>query len=338
MSSSAERFYHSVADFLSTYEGVEYFLRGDKAIGKVLACQKKMPVAERVPQERNLQGRWSVCHSLTSGCLKMVALIFSELAYFFSFCGCESLAIYLRGKSLSLEGKNSDLSVPSTFKLVGKTINRPNEKASIYNQLDPIPVVDPKLKKRLFSPKSHLKFGHVGGICRGEVDWFLKLYLKTRAQCSDSQQHMKALARRFKKGGPAEATLLQSIYVRNGKILGLKNGMRSAFSKCYFPDVLRFCANDLHSTQKVINQYQLESLPPGAYKIGLPFHATAWIKISDELGYFFDPNEGVTEIKGGNQSAALFNKLKAVFQDLPIASDSETQISRDIYFVPYALR
>jgi hypothetical protein len=109
-----------------------------------------------------------------------------------------------------------------------------------------------------------------------------------------------------------DPTLLQTIYLRKGKLLNLKigpqdpRGQRTALIK-HTPS--QWKAN----RSEVIRQ--INAIPAGAYALGLPRHLTAFIKIDDQLGYFFDPNHGVLEIQGNELAEKLYDQVSNTLKE-----------------------
>ena len=219
------------------------------------------------------------------------------------------------------------------------SLNGPNEKGEIVNNTPSIPesrITDPRVEKRTFCNLEHaVKFHNNNGICRGMSDWFIYLYLNTKAQFSDPRSHMRALGKQFANGGGMEATLLQSLYMRKGKLLGLKIGAQTAhsLSNNYTPTVDYPSSNWHSQAGEIIEQFQ--NMPAGAYRSWVPRHATVYIKINTNLGFFFDPNHGITEINGDAQGEELF---KLVSKSLRETGKNENETQNRVKLIPVTKR
>ncbi len=111
-----------------------------------------------------------------------------------------------------------------------------------------------------------------------------------------------------------DPTLLQSLYLCKGKLLGLKIGTQNIHSpgQVYNEIINNSCSEWKSNAQQMIRNIQ--NLPPGAYRAHVPKHATAYIKISNDLGFFFDPNHGIVEINGADQGLELYLMFSKVLK------------------------
>ena len=197
--------------------------------------------------------------------------------------------------------------------------------------------MDPRVKKRTFCVLEHrVNFNNDLGICRGMTDWLMYLYLNTKEQFSDPRSHMRALGKQFTSGGGMDPTLIQSLALQKGKLLGLKIGAQRLNS----PGVRR-SSNIRHRTSHWYSQreqitQEFQNMPVGAYRAWVPNHATAYIKINANLGYFFDPNNGITEINGSAQGEKLY---ALVSQSLKETGEHEGETNLNvIHFFPVSKR
>lgn len=236
---------------------------------------------------------------------------------------CERYSFFCRHFSTSEEASNS-LANPQV-RWIQRTINQPNEEGKKLESFPPIflhQVFDSKIRVRLIGQRGVVTFQHTGGICRGMVDWFLYLYFRTQHQFENPRTHLFAVSKQFVNGGGEEATLLQSMIVRNGKLLGLRFGTQSPKSRKLRVPRLKYTVADWNRSTPTVLITAFEQLPPGAYRIGVTIHAMALIKVNSNLAYLFDPNQGVLEINGEGVGRVLYSMLN---RSLP----SNESFSRD---------
>jgi hypothetical protein len=62
---------------------------------------------------------------------------------------------------------------------------------------------------------------------------------------------------------------------------------------------------------------QLQHLETGTYFTNMSTHSTAYVKISAEQSFFFDPNSGIFEITGPNQGRELCKRMIEAWERLP---------------------
>lgn len=214
--------------------------------------------------------------------------------------------------------------------LIGRAYNGPNEEGSIINEQPPILVEqlsDTRVVKRTFFSihDGQILFDHQLGICRGMSIWFLTLYLKTSHLFSLPKVHMAALSEQFEQGGGMEATLLQTLDVHNGKLLDLKIGNQPHKHDARFErkrdciPILKFSFEQWVEAKPAVTHAFEDWLPNGAYLFRLQGHNTAWIKISYNLSYFFDPNFGVFEVKGALMGSDLVRLIDQSMDDAEIS-------------------
>jgi hypothetical protein len=320
---------------LTSYEGVKNLLNSSTAVQQVLSHRNSNCSAENNPGARNFCGRWIVLPIALLPIVIGAAAIVLHSAVMFVFAISFAIAFPISFISAWYFRNDPDVSkaIPGVTHLIS-TKNNPSVKARPLNELAPIEVTDPRLQKRLFTPKQIIKFQHHQGICRGEANWFLKLYLQTRQQFSDPSAHMMALGKLFEQGGPQESVLLQSLFIRGGKLLDLKIGMPK---QKWFEKLLKL-DNEAIQLQLPSAIRRFEKLPLGAYQLGFPGHATAFVKVSNDLSYFFDPNDGIYEIKGTQQGEAAFTLFADVIKYLAESNEGRVAKENRIGFVPCQLR
>jgi hypothetical protein len=182
--------------------------------------------------------------------------------------------------------------------LLQTTINKPQKGTEDLTEHPQIPLTDPRLQKRSFS--SNVFIHENRGICRGMSDWFNYLYLHTRDFFADPRNHMLTLGKVFAEGGPKEAIFLQGIYTRDGKILNMKIGMKTGRSlpKPNQRIALKVNGGKRELVNPALAEKQIDSLKPGIYEVRFPVHQCSYLKVSECLSYYFDPNLGILEIKG----------------------------------------
>lgn len=183
----------------------------------------------------------------------------------------------------------------------------------------PIPVsqIGKRLKRiaglHLFK---EVNFALPSGICRGICLWFLYLYLNTKDLFSDPRVHMAALGEQLENGGGIEPTLLQSFYVGIDEFLNLAFGPEEEVDPTYIfsTSLLEYTPDQWRlNSSRVIRK--LDTLLPNAYCIGTPQHCTAFVKIDDQFGYFFDPNHWIIEIQGNELPEKLYNQVSRALKE-----------------------
>ncbi len=312
----------------SSYSNLQGFFKHSDSIENVLK-RKNKPFTKPLEEIRpNLIGKWRVCQIASAPIRLSSAYVLNMFSIIMKTLGLASLS--KRTKTLSANiriGFNVYNTNTNRIYLIKKTRNAPNSEGKIVNSFPFIlesKISDPKVKDRTFcSLDKGIRFEHKNGICRGMSYWFIYLYLKTKNQFTDPRIHMAALGKQFSQGGGMDATLLQSISLRNGKLLNLKIGTQSQGSHEISTPIIKKAVSDWSAMGNEII-HQLQNLPVGAYTMFIPCHAMVYIKINQKLGYFFDPNQGILEINGEDQGRKLnelftevLNDLKHAWKDLP---------------------
>lgn len=325
---------------LENYANLQNFFNQSPAIQEVLS-KKGEPYSDiPVPVNASLDYKWQVCQYATTPFRWILAAYLEIIAAGLDCCNSTQLAKDMKNWSVHMIIGFDAFSNETTKVLrVASSINRPNQAGKIVNEHPSIPEsrVATSVRERTFcSFYKKIKFGHYQGICRGESFWFLYLYLKTKDQFSDPRAHMAALGAQFKNGGGMDPTLLQSISLGTGELLNLKIGTQSAAgTTCrklieYTPEQWRSRSADILR--------QLKAMPAGAYAVGLPVHQTAYVKINDQLGFFFDPNRGIEEIQGPEHDQKLYERVSHTLKTTGDRSDEYTSLTLHVDFEPVTLR
>lgn len=332
-----ESIFHSYANLQN------FFYRSD-AISKVLSNKDKPFSNCAIPLNSNLDGKWLVCQIATAPFRWILSIVLKDVSKISKFFGATEFAKQVKISSqLALAGFALCSEAPTKLFRIKATVNRPDSEGKIVNSTPLISqnrITDPKIEDRTFcSLYKGIKFNHKKGICRGMSQWFLYLYLKTMHQFSDPRRHMAALGKQFAKGGGTDPVLLQSIHLRKGKLLGMRIGDKSLNSPGNPCGALyHYKFEDYRSKPKLIER-ALQQLPPGAYEIHLPFHLTSYIKINDNLGFFFEPNYGITEINGSAVGQKLYGLIAKSLEET-----GETQLEKwrtlcdDVLIIPVKMR
>ena len=159
------------------------------------------------------------------------------------------------------------------------------------------------------------------------TNWFLYLFLKTRHQFHDPRAHMAALGKLFINGGGAESVILQTIPdLQAEELLNLKAdpGVSYAYESSW-------------ALKKDAVMDEIRKMSPGVYKVYIPSHLTAFIKISDSLGFFLDPNVGIIEISGDAVGEKLYEILSRTTEEIKSSCGDRWNspgCSKEIYFFP----
>ena len=202
---------------------------------------------------------------------------------------------------------------------ISNAINRPHRKAKHFlkwNTIEESQIADARVRAHLYENK--IKFDHFNGICRGMSFSFLRYFFETRELFASPRAQMEAIGQRMCRGGKVEAVFNQSIDIRYGEIIDFVFDInRNYFSEERDPQRIwngltwKFWNENPTTMQNTIAQ-----VPPGAYYLGIPYHGMAYIKISDQLSYLFDANDGIIEINGVDQAEYLYQlvtqKAKAI--------------------------
>lgn len=151
------------------------------------------------------------------------------------------------------------------------------------------------------------------GVCFGMSLHFLHLALKTVHLFHESDAHLQAVTRRFRKGAPLQSTYLQALC----DVLGKETVFETISSEMQLEKKMFL------STENRIAHYPAESaearearcaqekkrstdcalMPPGAYYVNAALgerisHALVYIKQGANLSYLFDPNIGTLRFQG----------------------------------------
>ncbi len=319
-----------------------FFLQSD-AINQVLS-RKDKPVSKVLyPLNPNLQGKWQICQIATAPFRGILAIVLHIVAKTASLLGAMKFAKQAKTCSqYQWAGFALYSETPTKLFKIKDTVNHPNTQGEIVNRTPNIPIsriTDPKVKGKTFHTiLPVIRFKHNKGICRGICQWFLYLYLHTKDQFSDPRGHMIALGKQFADGGGMEATLLQSLNIRKGKLLNMKIGTQAAHTSQRYdaPLYTHIRSEWKSSTAQIV--HELHNLPAGAYSVALPFHATAYVKINDKLGYFFDPNRGITEINGDAVGEKLYEVISDTLKYIEDATKGESIFFPRIQITPLTLR
>lgn len=320
-----------------SYANLQKFFRESDAIDQVLSRKDKPYSKKLIPLNPNLHWKWQACQIATAPFriilyvpLILVHKLASTLGKYGSFEAALQIAKTARmGAKYLAAGFKTYSEAPTNLYRIKNTINEPNAEGKIVSETPSIPneqITDSKVQKR--TRGNGIKFDNNNGICFGECLWYLHLYLKTKDQFTDPRAQMAAIGKQFAKGGGMDPTLIQSLHLGKGKLLGIKMGSQAPrelgvwdLSKLNFngtviakqisnygtPVILRTPTEWRSLGDEIIRQ--LQTLPSGAYTARMPGHVTVYVKIHDRLGYFFDPNDGITEIQGDSVGEELYKQV-----------------------------
>ncbi len=330
------------ASVFDSYANLKNFLTHSNSINEVLS-RKDKPFSKVIgPSNPNLQGKWQVCQIATAPFRGILAIVLKIIAKIASLLGAKGFAKQTKTASqYQLAGFRLYSETPTKLFRIKDSVNRPNSEGQIVNQTPLIPescITDPKVKKKTYCTiYKGIKFNHNKGICRGMSEWFLYLYLHTKSQFSDPRSHMLALGKQFANGGGMDPTLLQSLNLKKGKLLNMKFGTQAPHTtRCPTPLHKHTPAEWKSQAGQIVQR--LQNLPAGAYGVGLPLHQTAYIKIDDRLGYFFDPNHGITEINGDAVGEKLYELVTASLKGTGETCDKLKNVTLHLDVTPVRLR
>lgn len=193
-------------------------------------------------------------------------------------------------------GKKADLQYQSPIDISSITDTKVKNRTPLYSNCKEIDT-------------QRIVFNSGKGICRGETFWFIYLYLSIQHLFSDPLTPILAAGKQFAQGGENESILLQGLYhIKKGKMLNLK------IDACFQdPASKSLNAAQVYQNDEAIRI--LSSLNNGVYKVDLEKHACAYIKISQDLAYYFDPNYGVFELSGNYRYYNLIALVKWYFPE-----------------------
>jgi len=301
-----------------SYANLQNFFYRSEAMNQVLSSKDDSYSKALIPLNSNLSGRWLVYQIATAPFRSISAFILNILAKAASFMGATQVSKQAKSWAQHHEAGFAIYSeTPTKLFRIKNTANGPNAEAQIVKTTPAIPenlITNSKVKKRTYCYQlQKVDFNHNRGICRGMSFWFLYLYLKTKNQFRDMRNLMAALGKQFTTGGGIDPTLLHSINLRKGKLLGLKIGTQAPRT----PESTRLLQCPAHQWESSAQRIalQLQNMPNEAYVIRLPIHTIAYIKIHDQLGYFFDANHGITEINGTHTGEKLYELISQSFED-----------------------
>lgn len=142
---------------------------------------------------------------------------------------------------------------------------------------------------------NYLNFFHSYGICRGMCYWFAALYLKTKGQFTNPEEHVRAVGKQFEKGASPQAAFLHSIDLPHAYDF-LKLRVQEDNT------VIPFQGN---SHDQICRKLLVRV--PGVYGVYVSNHMLLYIKVDDERQYLFDPIVGSIKIDS-------FETLKTALQ------------------------
>ena len=324
----------------ASYGSLKNYLNGAEAIQQVVSQKDRRSTPVYTPFHAKLDCKWEVCQIATAPFRWILAFVLEILAEGIGLFGATSTAKELKNVSKHLEIGFDVFSEDTTRMLIIKqTKNRPNTQGQIINHHPSIPmnrIPDPKVVRKIIDARA-VELNHRDGICRGMSDWFLYLYLKTKNQFNVPRAHMRALGKQLSKGGGAEATLLQSLFINKGKLLGLNIG----FQPTHSGHAVSTVASINWNSESEENRTQfLQALPAGAYAIRFSNHQMAFVKCNNNLAYYFDPSLGIVEIEGAEMIDKLQVFMKALMKiEMQHSTPAVGDRPRDaVDFVPYTLR
>lgn len=286
---------------LGSYDQLKKFLAAENAIKRISETPKNSYVP--IPHSPNLALRWHVLNVITWYPRVITSFFLQTIAFFVSFVSMRMAEpLYHLQQRIDIGFDYNSTDATKVF-LLQQTENHPSPKAKVllanHPQIPFTEITDHRVKKLLNETKSptHVVFNHKNGICRGESWLFVYFFLKTKHLFADPRDHVAAIAKRFRNGGPKEATLLQSLWIHDGNVLNM-----------YFGKISLVSFKDLKTKKNALNY-----LAPGPYLLGAPKHQMAFIKISNTFSLFFDPNQGVLVIEGPDQAEKLQRLVKEYF-------------------------
>ncbi len=248
----------------------------------------------------------------------------------------------------SEKGTKHNINNPSFGFLIRLACNQYNK-----NKIEDSNILDRISHKNIDKNTLHfVSQGYCQGICR----WIINLYLRVKNQIPgvDTKILLNAIWKEFHNGIENvinhESTLLQSMHLRKGSILGLnvgtqpteKNIWSYVFKEYARPAIMMsyedWVGSEENPKLSVNFIKQFDSLKPGVYFADTHCHAMIYIKISDEESYFIDPNKGYAEIDDQNAYDKAEKVRIGLWQYTFPAKESLPDNSKYISFYPVDLR
>lgn len=211
--------------------------------------------------------------------------------------------------------------------------NQVNSKDNKINDFEPVDFTyfDKEIRDRVWidNGQQQVEFKHrQRGYCRGMSEWFIYLYLNAVFELKpkndeDFAKIIRAVGFEFKDGAKEAPTALHSIGINEGELLGLEVGDKTKQGEPFHDNCnknfkrLPLVAIHESKLDQTNALEDLENLPPNVYMVHSYHHAMVYVKINNELGFFFNPDGGITEIRGkqtgtnrGNLNQLLLNSLR----------------------------
>jgi len=305
-------------------EKIDPFFTGSEAIAKVIR-KKDKPFA-KILAPADVEFHWKVCQVATAPFRWVFALFLRAVA---KIDRClkplKRAAEYAEAGFALLSKQTTQL-----FK-IRSSVNQANREGARFFQLqdvprDRIPDYDRLEYWWMLRPgeQKYMSESAKGGICSGMSYWFIYLYLRTKHLFADDRAHMNAIGKNFERGGGIESTFLQfmpRLHI-GGNFPELHRGTHAVASAANLPHIggLRGSGAYLHQKYSCSHSSKAEfvdkfaQLPSGAYFLECCIHAMVFIKINNQLGFFFDPSHGVIEMRGDAVGEKLYEHIDAFFQ------------------------
>lgn len=298
---------------VESYDSLRHFFNGQEAIDEIL--KKKDQVHSKTLQRINaeLPFHWQVCQDLSYPLRLISAYVLTILGKWMKKLHLPLISRQLKDLSKEFRTGFNVLSIDTTAIFTLKaTVNCPNLSGKEVNDHPDIPISsipDPLVRRQFFDDDiaaGRIPLYQKQGICKGISEWFCYLYLKTKDQFKDPRQHMAALGKYFAKGGGPEATLLQSMVIDRGGLLGLRFGMDDRRGVLYSASSWKSSSPETHAET-------FQKFSAGVYQFFVLNHAVTYIKINDQLGFLFDPNRNIKEFHGPAQGTKLHAAIQYTY-------------------------
>lgn len=324
----------------SSFDALKNFFAESTDRSQILNEKHKVYSKVRAPLNPNLDRKWEICQLATAPFRWAYNFFIEGISKIASDYGMSSITDTLQLKTQAQYAKAGfDLYSTQTTKLfkIKTSINHPNAQGNLIKNfsMHKSDTIEASIEALIPRGEALLKFDHETGICRGMSEWFIYNYLNTKDQFQDVRAHMRALGKLFKQGGGIEPMILQTVLNNEKKqeLLGLKLGVPNSRASMREPLHKFTLSQNKYSDAQMIDKIQ--KIPPGAYMVSLGVHMTTYIKVSDTLGFFFDPNEGIIEINGEAVGFELNKKIHEITK--VFGMDPRQPLGRVIEFIPATL-
>jgi hypothetical protein len=301
------------ANVLSSYFALDRFMEtgAEQEIASLSELARQRNLAPS-PERGILYNRWEVIwmhikepfEKIAASFLRSLKCLLKTIGRREEAIQCKLLSVHLTHSSDRLD---TFLDYENDFLCPAVNIHR-LDTPDIYLH-PPIPSLslkDKLIQKLIPSSSDEVEVYSIEGVCRGMSYWFLYLFKRTLGLFQDHEEHLKAIAKFFENGATRQAAVLQALPGEN------KWGIPYD----------RMCKHPVIKLQDSPKQKEekIHGWAEGAYSLRTRNHGMAYIKYRQDLGYVFDPNNGLIRLQG-DQAKKLDQFMKAYYPSYPYTVD-----------------